>query len=204
MPALPAGMRTGRVLLVVALVGLALSVVLTGELATGTGTTSARKPGLPVRLKIPKTKVDAAVEQVGLTADGAMDVPSGPETTGWYDRGPRPGETGSAVIDGHFDLGDGTPAVFDDLHTLQAGDRLYVEDGQGTTTTFVVHESRTYDPEADASSVFRSRDGRAHLNLITCAGDWNKDRQSYSSRLIVFAEKQTQFRLTGFGVISAD
>jgi hypothetical protein len=37
--------------------------------------------------------------------------------------------------------------------------------------------------------VFASNDGGAHLNLITCAGEWNKGKKSYSERLVVFADK---------------
>ena len=42
-----------------------------------------------------------AVEDVGLTPGGAMDVPKGPSDVAWFDLGPRPGEVGSAVIAGH-------------------------------------------------------------------------------------------------------
>jgi hypothetical protein len=58
--------------------------------------------GLPVRLKIPSIGVDARIKPVGLTADGAMDVPAGPADVAWFDLGPRPGEIGSAVVAGHY------------------------------------------------------------------------------------------------------
>lgn len=62
-------------------------------------------PGLlasPVRLKIPKINIDAAIESVGLTPEGAMDVPKSHTNVAWFNLGPRPGEQGSAVINGHF------------------------------------------------------------------------------------------------------
>ncbi len=144
----------------------------------------------PVRLTIPSIAIDSAVEQVGVTVDGAMEVPKGPDTVGWYERGPRPGEIGSAVMAGHYGWKNNEAAVFDNLYTLQVGDKLYVEDDQGVTTSFVVRDRRHYDPAADASDVFTSRDGIAHLNLITCGGVWNHATQSYSERLIVFADKE--------------
>ena len=55
----------------------------------------ARPPG---HLKIPAIGVDAAIVPVGVTPDGFMDAPDGPDDTGWYKHGPRPGEVGSAVI----------------------------------------------------------------------------------------------------------
>lgn len=146
-------------------------------------------PGLPVRLKIPKIQVDAAVEGLGLTPEGDLDAPKGADTTGWYNAGPRPGGQGSAVIDGHFGWANNKPAVFDNLHTLRKGDLLHVEDEKGATHTFVVSELRSYQPEDDASAVFRSNDGRAHLNLITCQGVWNKQEDGYSARLVVFADR---------------
>lgn len=147
--------------------------------------------GLPVRLKIPKISIDAAVDYVGLTPQGDMDTPKGPATAGWYQHGPRPGEKGSSVIDGHFGYRDRIPAVFDNLHTLQKGDKIYIEDETGTTITFVTRELKTYGPNDDAADVFRSGDGKAHLNLITCQGSWNATQQSYSTRLVVFADKET-------------
>lgn len=145
-----------------------------------------------LRLKIPRINVDAAVESVGLTPDGAMDAPKGPADAAWFNLGPRPGEIGSAVVDGHFGRYNGVPAVFDNLSKLQKGDKLYVEDDTGATTIFVVRESRSYDPKADATDVFGSSDGKAHLNLITCEGVWDKTQKSYSDRLVVFADKETE------------
>ena len=146
--------------------------------------------GLPVRLKIPKISVNATVEYVGLTPDKAMDVPQGPDNVAWFDLGPRPGENGTAVIDGHFGWKNKIPAVFDDLYKLQKGDKIFVEDEKGITTTFIVRESRKYDSNADASNVFISNDGLSHLNLISCTGVWNPIEKSRANRLVVFADKE--------------
>lgn len=147
--------------------------------------------GLPARLEIPKIKVDAALDYVGVTSKGELGVSAGPTNAAWYDRGPRPGQTGNAVIDGHFGYKNHIPAVFDNLHTLQKGDKLFVKDTRGLSTTFVVRELRTYGLNDYAPAVFRSSDGKAHLNLITCQGDWNQAQKSYSTRLVVFTDKAT-------------
>ena len=145
--------------------------------------------GLPAQLKIPKINVDASVEQVGITSKGEMDVPKGPSNAGWYERGPRPGEEGSSVITAHYGWSGGKAAAFDNLYKLRKGDKVYVKDKKGVTVTFVVVSSRKYDPDADATSVFRSNDGFAHLNLVTCEGVWNKNQNSYSTRFVVFADE---------------
>lgn len=146
--------------------------------------------GLPIRLKIQKLNIDAAVEYVGLAPDGTMDVPKGPANVAWFNRGPHPGDTGNSIIAGHFGWKDTIPAVFDNLHTLRKGDKVIVQNDAGETVTFVVRELRTFDEHEDASDVFVSSDGKAHLNLITCKGVWNKDQKSYSERLVVFADKE--------------
>ena len=118
-------------------------------------------------------------------------MPDEGRDVGWFKLGPYPGNSGSAVIDGHFGRwADGKGSVFDNLSKLRRGDRLYFADATGHATTFIVRASRTYDPQADATAVFRSTDGLAHLNLITCDGVWDKATQSYSRRLVVFTDKQ--------------
>jgi LPXTG-site transpeptidase (sortase) family protein len=145
---------------------------------------------LPIRLRIPEINVSATVEQVGLTSDWSMGVPKGPSDAGWFDLGPHPGEVGSAVIAGHYGWKNGIPAVFDNLHNLVKGDKIYVEDETGTTTIFVVRELRIYGQNDDASAVFTSSDGKAHLNLITCEGVWSTRTKSYANRLVAFADKE--------------
>lgn len=145
--------------------------------------------GLPTHLRIPKINVDAAIEYVGLTPKGEVGIPKGPINVAWFSLGPRPGENGNAVIVGHYGWKDNIVAVFDNLYKLKSGDKVYVEDDRGVITTFLVRETRRYDPTADASYVFISNDENSHLNLITCEGVWNKAQQSYSKRLVVFADK---------------
>ncbi|MDP3988734.1 MAG: class F sortase [bacterium] len=146
--------------------------------------------GLPLRLKIPSIDVDAPVEYVGLTYNGAMDVPKSPIEVGWFNLGPRPGENGSAVIAGHYGWKNNLPAVFDNLHTLRVGDEIFVEDENGFTTTFIVRKIKIYGKDEITPEVFSSSDGKAHLNLITCTGDWNTEEKTRSQRLVVFTDKE--------------
>ena len=144
--------------------------------------------GLPVHLKIPKLKVDANILQMGLTTDRDMEAPEKIEDVGWYKHGPRPGDIGAAVIDGH--LGVGEPGVFVDLHKLQKGDTILVIDEKGQTISFVVREKRIYNRDERPNEVFVSSDG-AHLNLITCTGTWDENLKGIPDRLVVFADKSS-------------
>ena len=112
----------------------------------------------PVRLKIPSINVDANIQQVGVSDNGEMDVPSNTVDVGWFKLGPRPSEKGSAVLAGHFNGENGTAGVFANLHKLKKDDMLYIEDDKGTLTAFVVRESRTYEP-GYADEVFSRNDG---------------------------------------------
>ena len=142
-------------------------------------------------LEIPKININAVIENVGITSEKAMDIPKEHSDVGWFNLGPRPGENGSSVIAGHFGLWkDGTQAVFNNLYKLKKGDKVYIEDEKGVIITFVVRESRRYDPKADTSNIFSSKDEKAHLNLITCGGIFNKISKSYSNRLVVFTDKE--------------
>lgn len=147
-------------------------------------------PEVPIRIKIPKINVDASIEYVGLTTDGSIDAPKYPENTAWFTLGPRPGEIGSSVIDGHSGWKDEIPAVFDDLYKLHIEDKIYIEDKKGTIITFVVRELKIYKETENVSDIFNSKDGKAHLNLITCNGTWNKIKKSYSNRLVVFSDME--------------
>lgn len=143
-------------------------------------------PEFPSRLLIPKLDIDASVEFVGLTPKGDMAVPKDIKNVGWFDSGPRPGERGSAVIAGHFSGDNTQTGVFNNLHSLEVGDQLYILDTNGTSTTFIVREKRSYDP-GHVEEVFGQND-LAHLNLITCGGEWDKTKKSYTKRLVIFTD----------------
>ena len=120
-----------------------------------------------------------------------MDITENPDGVVWFKPGPRPGDGGNAVMAGHYGWENGKPAVFNNLHTLHPGDKLYVQDDRKMIISFVVRESRKYDPGANTPEVFTSQDGRPHLNLITCNGTWNETKQTYSHRLVIFTDKAT-------------
>lgn len=146
--------------------------------------------GLPVRLQIPAINVDAAIQYVGLTAQGAMGVPSSLNDVAWYQPGFKPGEAGNAVVAGHHSSRGWVPAVFDNLNQLKPGDNIVVIDDQGQSINFVVRESRIYAADANPAEIYAGSD-QAHLNLITCTGKFDVIKQSFPQRLVVFADFQS-------------
>ena len=160
--------------------------------AVGLGS-SYQAPGQPVKLIIPSIGVNAPIESVGLAAsgDGEMAVPPNATDVAWYKNGPLPGSPGSAVIDGHLDTKLVQQAVFYNLGTLKKGDLVKVVDSKGKTLTFKVTDTKLYNYTDPTPDIFSSNDVQAHLNLITCGGDWLKDKKSYDKRVVVFTELVT-------------
>lgn len=140
----------------------------------------------PTRLLIPAINVDATIQNVGVAPNGEMEVPTNTMDAGWFKLGSSPGEQGSAVMAGHFDGINGAAGVFMNLYKLKKGDNVYIEDAHGTSLSFVVRETRLYDP-GFAEEVFSLNDGQ-HLNLVTCDGVWDGAKKSYSKRLVVFTD----------------
>ena len=142
--------------------------------------------GVPVRVRIPSIGVDAAVEQVGVDADGNMATPDDPWNTAWYAPGARPGQKGNAAIAGHVDYAGLGQVVFWDLDKLGPGDEVFVDTAGGATLRFVVRDSVYYRPEnAPLQDIF-GQTSAVNLNLITCGGTFNPVTRQYDQRLVVF------------------
>jgi sortase A len=142
----------------------------------------------PVKLSIDRINVAATIKPVGLTPSGDMAIDDNPTELAWYQYGPRPGETGSAVVAGHYGWKNTIPSVFNDLSKLEKGDEITVRTQNEEIKRFVVTKTALYNPDQDATDVFRSNDGKAHLNLITCQGAWDNAEQTYTKRLVVFTD----------------
>src|SRR3989344_9349425 len=147
-------------------------------------------PALPARLIIKAIGVDADVQSVGLSwkGDGNMGIPTNFTDVAWYNQGPRPGMPGIAVIAGHVDGKDVQKAVFYDLEKLKLGDLVEVIDKKGTVLQFSVVESRTYNYDSPTADIFIGDSAKARITLITCSGDWNKEKKLYNQRIVVTAE----------------
>ena len=109
----------------------------------------ARPTPVPVRLEIPRIGVSSGLQRLGRDREGSVEVPSRWGVAGWYARGPRPGEPGSAVILGHVDSKSG-PAVFYRLRELRRGDPVEVVGAGGAMVRFrvdrVARTARTDSP----------------------------------------------------------
>lgn len=150
--------------------------------------TSAPQSPLPVRLVIPAIHVSAPIELVGDAPDGAMQAPREWADVGWYARGFRPGDPGSAVIAGHLDSATHR-AVFWDLNRLNLGDVVQVQNDDGSQLSFAVVSHELYDfDNAPLQRIFGSA-AAAGLNLVTCDGSFDWGSKNYDKRLVVYTQQ---------------
>lgn len=141
----------------------------------------------PETFVIPKLGIEAQVEVVGLDEKGNMDVPKEDMNVAWYKYGPKPGEIGSSVIAGHLDSPTG-PAIFYNLPSLVIGDILEVIDEEGEKQEFIVTDIKFYEDKAFPIGDVFTKNDKARLNLITCAGTFDRNLKLYSHRLVVYSE----------------
>ena len=93
--------------------------------ATYPTATTVPVPRPPATISIPAIGVDASVVPVGLVpGTDTLQIPD-IDHVGWYQLGPSPGQTGSAVLVAHID-GNGRPGVFWRLGHLAPGDRITI------------------------------------------------------------------------------
>jgi sortase (surface protein transpeptidase) len=139
----------------------------------------------PARLLIPRIAVNANIEARGLDAGRNMLTPKDFHDVAWYNLGPRPGQLGNALMNGHVDWWTGS-AVFTRLSQLRTGDVVTVVRGDGRRLNFKVTGQRTVTAGARVASLF-APSRVATLTLITCSGPWNPMILGTTHRLLVSA-----------------
>jgi sortase (surface protein transpeptidase) len=144
---------------------------------------------VPVSVSVPAIGVNAQVIPLGLDADGGVAVPplSQPFLASWFDRGPAPGQAGSAVLLGHVDAAGVGPAVFYRLGDLMPGDVIDVTRRDGRTAIFRVTSVGLYSENAFPSARVYADTRVPSLRLITCGGAFDWNTHLYLDRTIVWA-----------------
>ena len=145
-------------------------------------------PAMPMRLTIPSLGVHVRVEHVGVDKENNMDIPKDHNNAAWFKLGTVPGNVGNAVIDGHYDWYGVKQAIFFHLDKLKPGDRAYVRDDKGVDRAFVItaNTSCTFN-KCPLTDIFGPTTN-TRLNLVTCAGVFNRTTQNYDRRTVVYSE----------------
>jgi hypothetical protein len=149
------------------------------------------RPPPPVAIQIDAAGVNGPVETREIV-DGVLAAPSGPWIVAWYQQSARPGESGNVVMGGHVDYWNVGPAVFAGLGTLEEGAEIEVTDAAGSAYHYAVAWVRAYpvaDITPDQLREIVGPTAEPSLTLITCGGDFDRDRGEYLLRLVVRATR---------------
>lgn len=142
----------------------------------------------PTEVSIPKIGISSSLVDLGLQADGTLQVPTDFSKAGWYSHGPYPGDAAGppALIVGHIDDYKG-PAVFFRLSQVHDGDRIYVKRADGSTATFVVYRTEHYLKASYPANSVYAPTPRSEIRLITCTGQFDSNARSYLSNFVAYA-----------------
>lgn len=154
-----------------------------------TAAPSATMPLTPTTITVPAIGVSSTLVELGLTDEGALDVPTEPMAAGWYTGSPVPGLVGPSVVVGHVHW-DGVPGVFARLADLSIGDSVMVSRSDGSTVAFAVDLVTTYPKTEFPTELVYGNIGYPGLRLITCGG-YDPVARSYEANVIVFATRVT-------------
>ncbi|BFP50993.1 hypothetical protein SCMC78_08000 [Streptomyces sp. CMC78] len=130
----------------------------------------------PTEVSIPSIGVRSTLMELGLNADGTVEVPPAEKgmTAGWYSGGSTPGAPGPAVLIGHNDTRFGR-AVFHDLKKVREGAEVLVRDGAGRTLRFTVTGKEAVSKKAFPTEKVYGPTKNSTLRLITCDGEFDAE-----------------------------
>ncbi|MFB7744199.1 class F sortase [Streptomyces sp. NPDC059095] len=158
-----------------------------GPAATRSPAPAALPPSPAVSLAVPHLGIEAPVIPLGLDAERRLTTPpvDDAKVVGWYQGGPSPGESGTAVAVGHRDTRTG-PAVFAALRTLRPGRTIEARRADGRIAVYTVDKVTTYEKAHFPDQEVYGSTGRPELRMITCGGRFST-KTGYESNLVVFA-----------------
>ena len=142
----------------------------------------------PVRLRLPRLHIDAAVLPVSVGPDGLLGVPANPRQLGWWSGSAGPGlATGSVVIDGHVDSATlGLGALFR-LREARPGDEVVLENAKGESTEYTVLARRSHAKTSLPVAEVFATDVPPRLVLLTCGGAFDQGTHHYADNIVVYA-----------------
>ena len=161
--------------------------------ASDTALPATPAPSEPTGIQIPAIGVDAAVDPVGLEADGGMEIPHDIHHIGWYEPGVAVGaEQGTSVLSGHVDSREQGEGAFFHLRALDVDDLVSVDHADGSSSQWRVVARTVYPKhELPIEEIF-TRFGDPRLVLITCGGAFDNTERSYDDNVVVYAEPVEQ------------
>lgn len=123
----------------------------------------------PRYIRIPRTKINAIIRGKNISSDGALQISNNINEASWYSGSSNPGEDGTIVIAGISSY-HGESGVFHGLDSLEEGDSIELESGDGNLYKYSVESiniTSIKDSEKILPTTQQRRDGKETLSLIS-------------------------------------
>ena len=147
---------------------------------------SQRVEFIPDRLILPGNASAAVLPAA--TVRGVLKVPENVQHVGWWDGSARAGEQfGSTVIAGHVDSATEGIGFFARLLKIGVSDTVTLRADSHRLTYRVTSVRRVAKTALATDSKALKQTGPHRLVLITCTGNYHRDRGGYDSNLVVVA-----------------
>jgi hypothetical protein len=141
---------------------------------------------MPQRLLIEAIDADQPIVPVQVDAQAVLGVPEDPRVIGWWEGGAAPGAgTGTVVFDAHVDSRQYGKGPLSRAQELRPGERATVL-SEGGTREYAVEAIREYEKVVLPWQELFAQDLEERMILITCGGDFDAERRSYRSNIVVF------------------
>lgn len=147
----------------------------------------------PRYVSIPVLGVESArVLSVDVDQNNILKLPENIHDAGWYSKSALPGSgTGAVLLDGRS-AGPTRAGVFAKVETLQAGDVISLERGDGDILNYEVHDVRTMPVEQATKSgmkemMYSVDPSIEGLSIVATSGNWVPKLQEYDRRIMVRA-----------------
>lgn len=152
----------------------------------GTPAASERVHFLPEEVDLPGRA--SAPVQPAQTVNGILAVPENVAHVGWWDGSAYAGDPfGSTVIAGHVDSATEGLGFFSRLLRIEVGDSVDLRSGEHLQRYRVSVVQTIAKQALAADSQAFGQTGPHRLVLITCTGNYRRDRGGYDSNLVVVA-----------------
>jgi LPXTG-site transpeptidase (sortase) family protein len=169
----------------------------TADPAEEAGPVSSARVGKPGRTErvhfVPETVVlpggAQALVQPAVTVDGQLQVPENVQHVGWWDGSAYAGDPfGRTVIAGHVDSASGGDGFFARLERVEQGDMVTLRAGAHRLSYKITAKQVVARGALATDSQAFDQSGSHRLVLITCTGDYRRDRGGYESNLVVIGK----------------
>lgn len=124
--------------------------------------------------------------QPSATVDGELKVPENVQHVGWWDGSAYAGDPfGNTVIAGHVDAKSGAAGYFARLKRVKVGDVITLRSADHRLSYRVSSRQEIARRALATNSQAFDQSGAHRLVLITCTGDYRRDRGGYENNLVI-------------------